>query len=195
MNLAKRLSYLILAAVMVALSGCNNGDTKKQRKEAAPKLAVEKMTIRYIDEDSIMANYNLAKEINDRMLAAQNDLDNAQKQRSAAIKDLSSSMEEKYKNNGYLSEESFKADQNRLQKMTTDAQSYLADKEREMNNYLAQSQTQLMDSLNNYLADYAKQKGIDIVLRKSATLFIDPSYDVTDEVIEGLNKRYVKVRK
>ena len=195
MNLAKRLSYLILAAVMVALSGCNNGDTKKQRKEAAPKLAVEKMTIRYIDEDSIMANYNLAKEINDRMLAAQNDLDNAQKQRSAAINDFSSSMEKKYKNNGYLSEESFKADQNRLQKMTTDAQSYLADKEREMNNYLAQSQTQLMDSLNNYLADYAKQKGIDIVLRKSATLFIDPSYDVTDEVIEGLNKRYVKVRK
>ena len=34
-----------------------------------------------------------------------------------------------------------------------------------------------------------------MVLRKSATLYIDPKYDVTKEVIEGLNKRYTKVAK
>lgn len=182
---------------MVALSSCNGDNSKNNKKPApsTPAAAMEKMTIRYIDEDSIMANYNLAKEINERMLAAQNDLDNAQKQRSAAINQFGSTMEQKYKNNGYLSEESFKADQDRLLKMQNDAQSYLAGKEREMNNYITQSQTQLMDSLNNYLKDYAKQKGIDIVLRKSATLFIDESYDVTAEVIEGLNKRYTKVAK
>ena len=32
-----------------------------------------------------------------------------------------------------------------------------------------------------------------MVLRKSATLFIDEKYDVTEEVIDGLNKRYNKV--
>ena len=41
----------------------------------------------------------------------------------------------------------------------------------------------------------AKQKGYDMVLRKSATLYIDPKYDVTQDVIEGLNKRYNKVAK
>ena len=43
------------------------------------------------------------------------------------------------------------------------------------------------------MKDYAKKKGFDMVLRKSATLFIDEKYDVTNEVIEGLNKRYNKV--
>ena len=39
----------------------------------------------------------------------------------------------------------------------------------------------------------SKAKGFDIVLRKSAALYIDPKYDITNEVIEGLNKRYNKV--
>ena len=43
------------------------------------------------------------------------------------------------------------------------------------------------------MKDYAKKKGFDMVLRKSATLFIDEKYDVTKEVIDGLNKRYNKV--
>ena len=41
----------------------------------------------------------------------------------------------------------------------------------------------------------AADKGFDMVIRKSATLYIDPKYDVTDEVIAGLNKRYTKVEK
>ena len=51
----------------------------------------------------------------------------------------------------------------------------------------------MLDSIDNFLKDYAKKKGFDMVLRKSATLYIDEKYDVTEEVIEGLNKRYNKV--
>lgn len=194
MNLVKRSVYFCLAALLLAFAACNDkNDNKSKPVSNKTPGDMEKMTIRYIDEDSIMANYNLAKDINERMLAAQNDLDNAQKQRSAAINQFGATMEQKYKNNGYLSEESFKADQDRLMKMQNDAQSYLAGKEREMTNALQQMQIQLMDSLNNFLTDYAKQKGYDMVLRKSATLYIDPAYDVTEEVIEGLNKRYNKV--
>jgi hypothetical protein len=58
---------------------------------------------------------------------------------------------------------------------------------------LNQSQIQLLDSIDNFMKDYAKKTGFDMVLRKSATLYIDEKYDVTKEVIEGLNKRYNKV--
>ena len=62
-----------------------------------------------------------------------------------------------------------------------------------MQNELAQSQAQLLDSIDNYMKIYAKEKGYDMVIRKSATLYVDERFDVTDEVIEGLNKRYNKV--
>ena len=127
------------------------------------------------------------------MLRRQNQYDAAQKQRGSDITKFGNAMQQKYQNNQYLTEEAFNADQAKLQKMQADAESYLANLQQSIANELNQSQIQLLDSIDNFLKDYAKKKGFDMVLRKSATLFIDEKYDVTKEVIEGLNKRYNKV--
>lgn len=194
MNFLK-LTYklAIVAALILGATSCNEKAEKKT--VATAPAGMENMTIRYIDEDSIMANYNLAKDINEAMLRRQNQLDAAQQQRGNEINKFGNAMQQKYKNNGYLNEASFNADQAKLQKMQNDAQNYLGGLQQSIQNELEQSQIQLMDSINNFMKDYAKQKGFDMVLRKSATLYIDPKFDVTDEVIEGLNKRYVKVEK
>ncbi len=186
---------LILAACTVMATSCNDKSQNAKPAATVPQAAMEKMTIRYVDEDSIMNNYNLAKDINEAMLRRQNQFDAAQSQKGNEINKFGNAMQEKYKNNGYLTEESFNADQAKLQKMQNDAQNYLGNLQQSIQNELSQSQVQLMDSINNFMNEYAKQKGYDMVLRKSATLYIDPKYDVTKEVIEGLNKRYNKVAK
>ena len=184
----------LVALVLMAVS-CNEKAPKATSAASTPATAMEKMTIRYVDEDSIMANYNLAKDINEAMLRKQNQFDAAQAQRSNEINKFANTMQQKYKNNGYLSEESFNADQATLAKKQRDAETYLGNLQQTMQNELGQSQQQLMDSIDNFMKAYAKQKGYDMVIRKSATLYIDPKYDVTDDVIAGLNKRYTKVEK
>ena len=194
MNFIKHYTKLALfaaVAVMAMASSCNNKPAEAPK--AAPGSALENLKIRYIDEDSIMANYNLAKDINEAMLRRQNQFDAAQKQRGNEISKFGNAMQQKYQNNQYLTEEAFNADNAKLQKMQADAESYLASLQQSIQNELNQSQIQLLDSIDNFLKDYAKKKGFDMVLRKSATLYIDEKYDVTDEVIEGLNKRYNKV--
>jgi len=194
MNCIKHYTKLaMLAAVlMLAVASCNEKQTAEAPK-AANGAALENLKIRYIDEDSIMANYNLAKDINEAMLRRQNQFDAAQKQRGNEISKFGNAMQQKYQNNQYLTEEAFNADQAKLQKMQADAENYLANLQQSIQNELNQSQIQLLDSIDNFMKDYAKKKGFDMVLRKSATLFIDEKYDVTKEVIEGLNKRYNKV--
>ena len=193
MNFIKNYSrFALMAAVaLLAATSCNNKPTAEAPKAGGP--ALENLKIRYIDEDSIMANYNLAKDINEAMLRRQNQFDAAQKQRANEISKFGNAMQQKYQNNQYLTEEAFNADQAKLQKMQADAENYLASLQQSIQNELDQSQTQLLDSIDNFMKDYAKKKGFDMVLRKSATLFIDEKYDVTDEVVEGLNKRYNKV--
>lgn len=196
MKLTKHFAQLLLvAACAVALTSCN--EKPKDTKPAAnmPQAAMEKLTIRYVDEDSIMNNYNLAKDINEAMLRRQNQFDAAQTQKGNEINKFGTAMQQKLKTNGYLTEDSYKADEAKLQKMQNDAQNYLGNLQQSIQNELMQSQTQLMDSINNFMNEYAKQKGYDMVLRKSATLYIDSKYDVTKEVIDGLNKRYNKVAK
>ena len=193
MNFIKHYTKLALfaALVMMAATSCNNQPAEAPKTEGG--AAVENLKIRYIDEDSIMANYNLAKDITEAMLRRQNQFDAAQKQRGNEISKFGNAMQQKYQNNQYLTEEAFNADQAKLQKMQADAETYLGNLQQSIQNELNQSQIQLLDSIDNFMKDYAKKKGFDMVLRKSATLFIDEKYDVTKEVIEGLNKRYNKV--
>lgn len=194
MNFIKHYTKLALfAAVLLMASATSCNDKPAEAPKAAGGTGLENLKIRYIDEDSIMANYNLAKDINEAMLRRQNQFDAAQKQRGNEISKFGNAMQQKYQNNQYLTEDAFNADQAKLQKMQADAENYLASLQQSIQNELNQSQIQLLDSIDNFMKDYAKKKGFDMVLRKSATLFIDERYDVTDEVIEGLNKRYNKV--
>ena len=64
-----------------------------------------------------------------------------------------------------------------------------------MEKTLQENSQQLQDSIDNYVKIYAKQKGYDMILSKASTFYIDPKYDVTDEVVKGLNQRYTKVAK
>ena len=193
MNFFKNYTKLALFAAVVLMAATSCNEKKPAEVAKAGGAALENLKIRYIDEDSIMANYNLAKDINEAMLRRQNQFDAAQKQRGNEISKFGNAMQQKYQNNQYLTEEAFNADQAKLQKMQADAENYLASLQQSIQNELNQSQIQLLDSIDNFMKDYAKKKGFDMVLRKSATLYIDEKYDVTNEVIEGLNKRYNKV--
>ena len=127
MNFIKHYTKLALlaVAVMMAVTSCN-GNSDAEAPKTADGKSIETLKIRYIDEDSILANYNLAKDINEAMLRRQNQFDAAQKQRGNEISKFGSAMQQKYQNNQYLTEEAFNADQAKLQKMQADAENYLA---------------------------------------------------------------------
>ena len=48
----------------------------------------------------------------------------------------------------------------------------------------------IMRHLNNYLEVYNKDKKYDMIINKSAILYAGKKYDITQDVINGLNKRY-----
>ncbi len=193
MNRKKIMLGVMAVAMLSLVTSCNQKPEKKAAVSATPKSATEQLVIRYVDEDSLMANYNLAKDINEAMLRRQNQYDAAQQQRGDQINRFAATMEQKYKNNGYLDEASFNADQAKLQKMQNDAQKYMAGLQQSIQNEVAQNTQQLTDSITNFMTEYAKQRGYSMIVRKPATFYIDPALDVTDDVIKGLNKRYNKV--
>jgi outer membrane protein len=64
--------------------------------------------------------------------------------------------------------------------------------ESELANETAKFNEALRDSLQNFLKAYNKDKKYDIILSKAGDniLFADKKYDITQDVINGLNKRY-----
>ena len=195
-NFGKLTGLVLLFMSLAMFTSCTETKTNNNTEAVAEETNQEpQMVIRYIDEDSLLAQYNLAKDINEAMLRRSNQFDSEQQRRAREIQKLATDMENKYRNNGYLTQESFNADQNKLAKMQSDAESYMARLQRDIQNEMLQNQIQLNDSINNFLKSYCKEKGFNAVLRKTATFYVDSKYEVTKEVVEGLNKRYNKVEK
>ena len=184
----------LMLMLAVAAVSCSSG-----KEEAAPaaatadKSATAAVNIRYIDADSIAAHYNLAKDFKEAQLRQINKIDNAQRTRTSELQKLGNQIQQKINNNGYLSQESFQSDQETFNKKQTEAQNYLASIQREAEQEMIQLQIQLTDSIEAFIKDYNRKKGYDAILYKAAGVYFNPALDITNEVIDGLNKRYNKV--
>lgn len=191
-RVAKVAVALLVSVVFVQ---CASEKTKEAKTDATSPATAQKsdLKVAYVDGDSLMNGYNFAKDVNEAMLRGQSKLESAQRQKENEIQRFAGEMERKYQSNGYLSEASFNADQQKLQKMQGDAQNYMANLQRSVQNELLMNTQQLNDSVDKFIAEYAKANGYTIVLRKAATWYVGDVDDITADVIKGLNDRYNKV--
>ncbi|MBR5030117.1 MAG: OmpH family outer membrane protein [Muribaculaceae bacterium] len=196
-----RISFkmmVVAIALIITMSACSSNeknDAKKEaQKAAAPLDPNGKLAIRYIDEDSVIKNYNLAKDFQEMATRLENEYDQAGRRFSDQVMNFENSMKQKYQNNQY-NEASYNADMKKYQQMQQNAQNELAKMQESSTNQMQQSQKQLNDSIDNFLKDYAVKNHYDVILKKGAGFYFNPNLDITDEVIEGLNKRYTKVAK
>ncbi len=58
------------------------------------------------------------------------------------------------------------------------------------NRQMADKQKALMDSINNFIIEFNKERKYDAILFRDAGLYFNPALDITAEVVEGLNARY-----
>lgn len=194
----KNLLAAGLMAMMIATVSCsgNNAASNSQAAENAPAPASADGTfsattnIRYVDLDSIGEHYNLAKEVQEFSIRTYSELDQAQRTKTAEIQKFGNAIQEKMQNNGYLSEASYNADMQKFNKMQSDAQNALATLQRKAEQELLIKNQQLNDSIQSFIADYNKTRHYDAILYKAAGVYFNPALDITNEVIEGLNKRY-----
>lgn len=198
----KRINSLIVASFALlafVATACGSDDAKKEAPAA--KAKTEKKSdanlpnYRYVDLDSVLSKYNLAKDYNEEMIRMQTNMESAAKRHENKIQNFASTMQNKMQNNGYLSEASYRQDEQTINNMQSEAQRNLATLQNNFQTAAAQAQMAVIDSITAFIKDYNKTRGYDAIFQKASTLYINPDLDITDEVVEGLNARYNKVKK
>ncbi len=142
-----------------------------------------------------MAQYNLAKDYNEEIVRLQTKMESEYKRHQTSIGSLANTMQSKMQNNTYLSQESYQADERKLQSLQKTAESQMAELQKQFEQAAVKAQTAIQDSINSYIEHYNKKHGYDAIFVKSAALHFNPALDITDEVVKGLNERYNKVKK
>lgn len=169
-------------------------DTTKTINEMIARSDSMLPNFRYVDLDSVLSSYNLAKDYNEEMLRMQTNMESEAKRHQNSLQSFAATIENKRQNNGYLTEASFNADMQQYTDMQNKAQRAVATLQSNFETAALLAQKTVNDSIEAFIRDYNMQKGYDAIFFKAATLYVNPALDITQEVIEGLNSRYNKVK-
>ena len=178
---------LAIAAMMVS---CNNQSPKMDDQPAA--ASGEGMKIAYVEVDSLMTQYNFAKDYSVTLQKKSNNARNTLNQKGNALQAAMANFQQKLNNNGFQSREQAASQQAAIQRQQNDLQELQARLENELASETAKFNEALRDSLQNFLKSYNQDKKYDLILSKAGDniLMGNKKLDITQDVINGLNKRY-----
>ena len=191
-KLSITVKSLLVAAICAATASCSekNASSTTVAPANADSTATVQCNIRYIDADSVMSAYTLARMIAEEGQRELLRLQQQQEQKQKELQTLGNSIQQKQQNNGYLSEASFNADVQNFQKKQAEAERYLGAQQQRVQSAMAAAQQRLNDSISNYVRDYNALHGYDAILLREAGVYFNPALDITSEIIEGLNARF-----
>ena len=181
-------SALAIAAMMVS---CNNQSPKMDNQPAAATSG-DGLKIAFVEVDSLMTQYTFAKDYSVTLQKKSNNARNTLNQKGSALQAAAANFQQKLNNNGFQSREQAASQQAAIERQQRDLQELQARLENELASETAKFNEALRDSLQNFLKDYNKDKKYDLILSKAGDniLIADKKLDITQDVINGLNKRY-----
>ena len=188
--------YMFLAAAaLVALASCNNESPKMDEKPAAAEAGQEGgVKIAYVEVDSLMTQYEFCKEFTLTLQKKSNNARNTLTQKGQQLQSAAANFQQKLQNNGFTSREQAESQQAAIQRQQQSLQELQARLENELATETQKYNEALRDSLMNFLNAYNKDKNFDLILTKQGDniLYAAKRFDITNDVINGLNKRYKK---
>lgn len=164
-------------------------------EEGGAVAATEQLPIAYLDLDSLLQQYNFAIEANDRLMSKQEDARVKLNSRARTLQNEMADFQRKLDNNAFLSRERAESEAQRLQKKQQDLQDLEARLTQEIMEETAKLNLQLKDTLDAYLKEFNADGKYQIIFANTQSdnvLCAQPGYDITADVVAGLNKRYSK---
>jgi len=192
------ISVLSLIGVIVVITlfifkGNNiNNDTS-----STPIIQNGELRIAYVDTDSIMLQYEYAKDLEQGLKSYQKQLESSYE---GQLRKLQTDFENYQKTGDKLT----LTEQRRKEEDLMKRQQELPEVQQRMMSQLQERQVEdnkkLLNSVYAFIKDYnSKNKKFNIILSKSyvssSVLYADQGLDITKEIIKGLNQEYKDLKK
>lgn len=200
----KRLSYLVnglaaVASVLLFTQCTDKTDTNSHANANSSTVVTDgNLKIAYVDIDSLLTKYNFCIDMNEAMVKKEENIRLTLNQKAAQLKKDGEEFQRKYENNAFISPERAQQEYTRLEKAQQDLQALSNKLSGELANETAKNNLQLRDSINAYIQIFNKVQGYNLILTNTGfdnLLYADPSLDITNQIVDGLNARYTPASK
>jgi outer membrane protein len=195
MNKIQLVINIVLVAAVAALFVIFYSGQKPASAETAALDPSEVIPVAYLNVDSLLTNYTFALEASDKLMSKQEDARVKMNTKLRTFQNEVADFQRKLENNAFLSRERAEKEQQRLAKKEQELQELEAKLTQDIMMENQKLNLQLADSLNNFLKEFNADGRFHIILSNSAkdnVLMANEQYDITEEVINGLNARCKK---
>ncbi|MDD7336939.1 MAG: OmpH family outer membrane protein [Prevotella sp.] len=189
-------------AVVAAMSlvACNNqpkqNDTAEKPVQDSEQVGGQK--IAYVEVDSISSQYQFSKDIEKLLNAKNANISKTLSAKQQALQQAYNNFMQNARANKYTQEQAQQL-QAGIQQQANEGQEL----EQRLKNEFAQEQAKYQkafnDSVEHFIQAYNKDKKYSYILMKggmvNTILYADKAYDITNDVVKGLNKAYTGMKK
>ena len=197
MNKKNIFGTLALAAMTtLAFTSCNKQNSQAENKsESNTKAAPTSMKIAYVEVDSIMSQYKFCKDYSLILQKKGQNIQSTLASKQQALQAAAANFQQKVQQNAYTREQA-EAIQAGLQKQSADLQGLNQRLSNEFQVETEKYNAALRDSLRHFLNEYNKDKKYSLILSKAGDnlLYADKAFDITNDVVAGLNKAYKPIK-
>ena len=189
---------MALALVLMFTQCADNKSNGSTNNAPAAVSGPANMKIAYVEIDSLLTKYRFWNDLNEMTIKKE---ENIRTTLNEKAKDLDSEMREfqrKLENNGFASRERAEQENLRISQKQRDLQQLQEKLSNELQAENQKNSLQLRDSINSFLKIYNKDKGYSLIISNTGfdnLLYADPAFNITNEIVEGLNARYVPASK
>lgn len=187
---------VVVAAVMFA-SSCNTNQSAPAAQAVEAGETAAAGSIVYIQMDSLVNQYDmfndLRSEFEAKIEAIQEDL----RKKGNAFEKSATDFQNKL-NKGLLTRSQAETQQQALMQREQDLRNLTGQKQMEMQEEEAVMLRNVMDAIQTYLNKYNETHNYALILQSSASnpvIVGNPSLDITNDVLKGLNEEYIQSKK
>lgn len=198
----KRINYLIngfaALAFVVLFSQCAGKTENKVTAVSDEATSPTNLKIAYVEVDTLLSQYNFCVDLNEQMVKKEENSRMLLNQKANDLGKQKQDFQKKYESGAFLSTERAQQEYTRLTKLEQDLQSLQNKLSTELATENQKNSLMLRDSINVFLKAYNKTKGYSLILSNTGfdnLLYADSAFNITKEIVDGLNARYSASKK
>lgn len=190
-------SLLILGALAAILSSCQNtakeAEEGKNEENLAPAGAIV-----YFDIDKVIEEYDMANDLRSVVETKVQSIQQEITRKQNRLQSDANSFQDKM-NKGLITNSVAQVQYEKLQKQEAEFNQYAAQKQQEIAEEQQVMMNNILEAIRSYITEYNAEKGYSMILATQGSssnlpapvVLADPSLDITEDILAGLNAAYV----